>query len=588
MRSTPMIPISLVFAMVVVGTAACGGSDQQPANPAPDGGDDTIDTAPLGDADGGDVITPADEACPRPTAGDPDIGQALPKSWVDTTWVPPTGKTIKVAAGEDLQKAIDSASPGDVVSIDPAGTFKGPIVLPKKDGNAFITIRSSARDVSLGAEPDQLPLRGQRATPAHAKFMPKITAPASEPSVRAAAGAHHYRLVGLELLPVDESTLIYQLVELGNGSETSVDQLPHDIVLDRLYVHGYQKSSAKRCVQLNTGAAAVIDSWIADCHVVGQDAQAIGAFNTAGPIKIVNNHLEGSGENVIFGGADPKVKDLVPSDIEIARNHFIKPLSWKIDDPSYAGTHWSVKNLFELKNAKRVLVQCNVFEHNWVDGQVGVAIVFTPRNQDGGAPWSGVQDVTFTHNVIRGSASGFDILGTDDNHPSLPLQRVVISDNVLEDIDGKRWNGGSGWAIVALGGDLVKFDHNTMFQSSTIMAADGAPTTKFFFTGNIAPHNEYGIFGSGTGVGNAAIAKFFPGGVFRRNVIAALPAGSTEASYPTDNFFPKTLDGVFVNRAKGDFHLAAGSPYKGKGLDGKDVGADIDAVAKRTAGVVMP
>ncbi|MEO7096619.1 MAG: hypothetical protein ABI175_25400, partial [Polyangiales bacterium] len=305
---------SLFFLLVVPVSAAsaCGGSDGGDGE-TPDGAVDSGATGdsltpPVdGDAGGTDSIVPTDEACPRPTTNDPDIKQELPKVYIDTTWVAPTGKTIPVKAGDDLQKAIDSASPGDVVSIDPAGTFKGPITLPKKTGDGWVTIRSSAADGTA------LPKPGQRATPTHAKSMPKITAPSTEPGIRTAAGAHHYRLIGLEVLPVDESVTIYQLVELGNGSEKTVDQLPHDIILDRMYVHGYAKSSVKRCVQLNTGASAVIDSWMAECHVVGQDAQAVAGFNATGPIKIVNNHLEGSGENVIFGGADPAITDLVPA-----------------------------------------------------------------------------------------------------------------------------------------------------------------------------------------------------------------------------------------------------------------------------------
>ena len=39
-----------------------------------------------------------------------------------------------------------------------------------------------------------------------------------------------------------------------------------------------------------------------------------------------------------------------PSDIEVSGNHFFKPLTWKVDDPSYLGTPWTVKNIFELKN----------------------------------------------------------------------------------------------------------------------------------------------------------------------------------------------------------------------------------------------
>jgi hypothetical protein len=590
MQGKNISPLISLLTAPIVAMAACGGSGSSGDGESPDAtagdtgtsadGADGITPPPDGDGSTSDSIVPSDEACPRPTKSDPDIGQALPKLYIDTTYAPGTGKTIAVKSGDDLQKAIDAAAPGDTIAIDPSGTFKGPITLPKKTGDAWITIRSSAAD---GTE---LPRPGQRATPSHAKSMPKITAPAAQPGIQTAVGAHHYRFVGLEVRPVDESVTIYQLVELGSGSEKTLDQLPHDIVLDRMYVHGYAKSSVKRCVQMNSGAAALIDSWLADCHVVGQDAQAVGGFNAAGPIKIVNNHLEGSGENVLFGGADPAITDLVPADFEIARNHIIKPLSWREGDPSYAGTHWSIKNLFELKNARRALFQCNVLEHSWGDAQNGYAILFTPRNQDGGCPGCGVQDVTLQYNLVIGAASGFDVLGTDDNHPSQPLERVVVSHNVLSDIDGKKWNG-SGWGIVMLGGDLVKFDHDTFLQTSTLIASDGAPATKFFFTSNIAPHNAYGIFGSGTGIGNAAIAKYLPASTIVRNVIAELPSGVTESQYPADNFFPKTLAEVFADPSKGDYHVAAGSPYAGKGLDGKDVGADIDAIAKRTAGVVV-
>src|SRR5690606_22757623 len=112
-----------------------------------------------------------------------------------------------------------------------------------------------------------------------------------------------------------------------------------------------------------------IDSWIAECHIKGFDSQAILSWNSPGPFKIVNNYLEGAGENVMFGGADPRIEGLVPSDIVIERNYFRKPLSWK------SSGAWTIKNLFELKNAQRVLVRANVFETNWANAQPGFAIV---------------------------------------------------------------------------------------------------------------------------------------------------------------------------------------------------------------------
>ena len=52
--------------------------------------------------------------------------------------------------------------------------------------------------------------------------------------------------------------------------------------------------------------------------------------------------------------------------------------------------------------------------------------------------------------------------------------------------------------------------------------------------------------------------------------------GADSRSYPAGNSYPSTWQDVgFVNFAGGDYHLAAGSPYKGKGTNGTDPGANI-------------
>src|SRR4051812_26057014 len=56
-------------------------------------------------------------ACDDAVSPDADIHQELPKRFVDTSLAAPTGKTIAVAAGGDLQKAIDSAQAGDVITL---------------------------------------------------------------------------------------------------------------------------------------------------------------------------------------------------------------------------------------------------------------------------------------------------------------------------------------------------------------------------------------------------------------------------------------------------------------------------------------
>ena len=65
-------------------------------------------------------------------------------------------------------------------------------------------------------------------------------------------------------------------------------------------------------------------------------------------------------------------------------------------------------------------------ENNWLDAQNGFAVLFTIRNQDGTAPWSVVQDVTFTNNIVRHTGAGVNIMGFDDNFPSQQTSRILI------------------------------------------------------------------------------------------------------------------------------------------------------------------
>jgi len=46
---------------------------------------------------------------------------------------------VRLHAGDDLQSAIDEANPGDTLVLDAGAEFPGPITLPYKDGNDWIT-----------------------------------------------------------------------------------------------------------------------------------------------------------------------------------------------------------------------------------------------------------------------------------------------------------------------------------------------------------------------------------------------------------------------------------------------------------------
>ena len=486
----------------------------------------------------------------------------MPRAYVDTTPLGAPARVLTVAAGGDFQGALNTAQPGDMITLAAGVTFTGNFTLPAKIGTGWITVRTSAPD-------EHLPLPGVRITPAYVARLPKVVSPNANPALATAAGAHHYRLVGIEVTVGGSVSSNNGLVRLGSGTETSLAEIPHDIVLDRVYIHGSPTVSLRRNLALNSARTAVVDSHLSDAHDAVFDAQAICGWSGPGPFKIVNNYLEGSGQNLMFGGADPRIVDLVPSDIEIRGNHFFKPRSWRVGDPSFGGTHWMVKNLLELKNAQRILIDGNVFEHNWADGQAGMGILFTVRNQDGHAPWSVVQDVTFTNNVLRHSAGGIHILGRDDNHPSRRTSRVLIRNNLFEDVDGARWGGRGRLFTVNNGADGVVIEHVTALNTGEILGADLAPNTGFVFRNNIASDNGFGVLADSGSMAN--LSKYFPGAVLVNN---ALPGGRSR-DYPSGNFFPPSLADVhFVDLAEGDYRLAASSPYRAAGTDGRDLGAN--------------
>src|SRR5690349_6091425 len=115
-----------------------------------------------------------------------------------------SAEVIKVSPSQNLQSAIDRARPGDVIELEAGKVYEGPIKLPAKSGDAFITIQSSAVA--------QLP-EGKRVGPAQRDLFAKLqTSTAGEPVIKTTAGSHHYRLVGLEISTAKADMKAYDLV----------------------------------------------------------------------------------------------------------------------------------------------------------------------------------------------------------------------------------------------------------------------------------------------------------------------------------------------------------------------------------------
>ena len=510
------------------------------------------------------------------------------------SWLPfaPTPTDFILHQGDNLQTAINNAQPGDTITLDAGAEFVGSFSLPVKSGSSYVTIRSSALSGLSG---------GIRVSPGSIVNMATIRASIpNEPAFATSGAAHHYRFQGLEIKTTSGVAADAGIVRLGASStETSLSQVTHDFDIDRCYIHGQPGQNVLRGVIANGQDTTVQNSYISEIHYIGSDSQAIISWTSPGGLHVINDYLEASGENMMVGGADPKIVGLVPGmtgGIEVRRNTFFKPLSWKVGDPSYAGFHWTVKNLFELKNAINVTVDGNTFTNNWVDAQDGTAILFTVRNQDCTAPWSTVQNVTYTNNTLSGVAgAAYNMLGFDneaepafgkctnpDTDGSVRGTNLTLQNNLDYDVHG---------AFLQLTGFYnVTINHNTDIRPSgnTITFAV-QQATGFIYRNQLQLEQPFGIFGDGGTQGTAALNTWTPGYVFEKDVMVGAAAGVNPAGTCGGiTCYPATVATVqFVDFTNGNYALLSSSPYHNAATDGTDIGVNMTALLAAQANVTI-
>lgn len=486
----------------------------------------------------------------------------LPRTYIDTTFSLPTGGTTHtVNAGGNFQTALNNAQLGDVIILQAGATFTGNFTLPNKTtGSGWIYIISSAYE--------SLPQPGTRVSPSDVSNMPTISLPYGNDGrgIITEKGAHHYRFVGIHIRPTDAVRSMWYLMFL--GGETA--NYSNNIIIDRCFLAGHMKTG--KGVKLDVAYGAVIDSHFDNFY--GGDSNTIWATQTPGPLKIVNNFLGSSSINIFFGGSNHASDDLTPSDIEIRWNHFYKSLDWK-------GVY-AVKNHIESKHSRRVLVEGNIFENMWASAQYHSVMLKSENQGPGyGSPFSQTAHWTIRFNKFINVDNWVNLSRAYTQ--STAMEYLHFHDNLI------LFNPNGGWhqnGFQISPPDHLIIENNTMFPPRRDIMFVGSTTKgshltvrNNLFCGTSISHAD------GGGFGESALNTSYPGSyVFTHNVLVAPNAGT----YPSGNYLPNNIGIVkFINYTGnqfGNYRLANDSPYKNAGTDGRDIGADIDAILGAIAG----
>ncbi len=278
--------------------------------------------------------------------------------------------------------------------------------------------------------------------------------------------------------------------------------------MDRCRVLGDPVTGGKRGIAANgDGAQVFTRCYVADIKGVGQDTQAICAWDCGAGIEILDCYLEAAGQSVMFGGADSLSELRIPRGVRITNSTLTK-------NPDWFGQGWQIKCALEFKSCIDAIVDTCVLEYGGTSqGQGAYLVVATPRNQGGKAPWSTVQVVDIKHCTGGHAAGILNVLGSDNNNPSGPVDGFVMDSCTFTDIDPKG---------VTLGaGRLFMFDRaakNVALTNITVtgqnLAAlgyfDGAAPTGLVLGGMVLPASKYGWKIDGGGSGRKALLAYAP------------------------------------------------------------------------------
>jgi len=364
-----------------------------------------------------------------PPPPSPYAGVNLPRAWRDsrrdTDYLQGGGSTVLTVngAGTNYQAHLNTAAAGSTkytIVIPDGVTCRDSYQLPgKANTNRIVTMGEAmftgAFGVAVGSRCG--PTRGSWGSILETATQNNLLyTQANTPS----ASGYHFWGLRMRWATSPAQPRNYGLIAWGTdgagGGPSSLANCPDDLGIDQCWMHGHLTDETgdefcSRGILWNGrpggSGVHVVDSYLEafkSFQSAGQDTQAFGALTGGGPIKLVNNYLESTGENIISGGAAPAGWPVnndgsqgQPEDWEIRRNHIRKPLAWTSLSPNYL-----IKNLMEWKYGSYVFCEGNVLEGSWAQGQDGVGVFFQGLGffapADGPARCA---HITFRHNLMH-------------------------------------------------------------------------------------------------------------------------------------------------------------------------------------------
>ncbi|MGA7925139.1 MAG: hypothetical protein WCA20_03970, partial [Candidatus Sulfotelmatobacter sp.] len=604
-----------------------------------------------------------------PTWGAYDGPAQLPTICLNTSLAntPATGAVVNVTTAAQLASALAAAVCGQKITLQAGNVFSGHFTIPALacPSTNWLWIQSSAV-ASLPAEGARYStsytgsggvvqtLYAPQFGPCYAgvtsqigrpplscpgtpgTYTAQLITPNSSPVLTFLPNTTNIRFIGIEITRTPGTGTVSGLVNLGNQG-TGIS----GIYWDRCWAHGDENEDETGRWFTSSGVSnvAVVDSYCNNIYFIsvigtGTDSKCIaGGANTVSStpesgVKLVNNFIEASGENFIFGGA---ASNTVPLNFEIRLNLLFKPLQWNPDpgnpyyDGGVSGHPFIVKNLGEFKNGNYVLLEGNELVNVWGGfTQIGHALLVTPANQNGLCNVCFTGNITARYNLANTVGAAMELV-TQAQNPYVagnPLpaggNHYSVHDWVIDNMNYATCYGCTDGSTITIYNDpmatpsealgYVTVNHMTFVYATpqavpTIAGAIGmggalssSPSVTYnidftnnvlrTWSGTIDPFARTTVscsqppVTSGTAMINACwVPNLFSGNCFVNNGSVNWPAGNitSVASYSE----------LFTNYNAGDggnYVLASSEACKGAATDGSDPGANIAMVASVIAG----